>query len=716
DGCILCSSFNGKGDSRKIHQFCIDCIKGIAKSATEDAPIADGGIGLPCPVEECQNVLHINNFEFYLDSNIYTALIRRFQEEAIIAAEMDDLVTCPGCHMKFCVDSNLKFYDCHCGRRQCRKCPRVYDAKHDNISCSKLDELDRQRVLEPKLSEIAVRVCHRCKLQFVKEDGCNKMECRCKALQCYLCRQPVEDYSHFCECGWKGTSGKCPTCSKSCPLWGDPEERDRIQMEEVMNASEDILCASRRWPISDIMPTYNTRDAKGRTEELDPCIAAEIRVKNNTSRRTYLAIVIAIFITLLTILAVALIIYFSQASGSPPTGDAAGPWYEDQSVSVNEEKTTTTENPADDPDDEYDDEPPSNRAYGGTTIVDDGPTNKFKNDFAPMTPSGNPYVSEPRKEPDVNTAFVFPPAATTTYSPTFKSTSRLMPSTTSSEPVAVTMRSTVEVSTYSTKSDETLDIVPSFSSIDDRKYDFIETDDLYENCEEYKKAGHDRSGVYEIKIGETQFRALCLMEADYAWMVLQRRSNGQLSFNRSFDEYADGFGSPSVDHWLGLEKVYIYSKLGHRLQMRIELRGDLCSENNKCSGFGKNGYWWGDWNFALGPRKMNYKLTVEPTVHGNLSDSSKDPLYELNNGQQFTTFGADNDKSKRLHCALFRGNGAWWHKDCTFVALNGEYGMKDGKTRGMHWFYQKKSEGQNGALISYAIKPEKSLIKFRVKA
>jgi len=463
------------------------------------------------------------------------------------------------------------------------------------------------------------------------------------------------------------------------------------------------------------MPTYNTRDGKGTTDELDPCIAAEIRVKHNSpKRKTYLAIVIAILVTLLTILAIALIIYFSQ-SGSTKNGNGAGPWYEDEYNTVNFETTTTTttETPIDDIDDEYDDELPSNRVHGEITVVDNGPTDKFNDDFAPMTPSGNPYLEEPQSGADVHSAIVFPPVKTTASVSNPPHTSRFVPVATSPEPVAT--RATIEVSTYSTNSDEIPDIVPSFSSIDDRKYDFIETDDIHENCEQYKKAGHDRSGVYEIKVGEMQFRALCLMEADYAWMVLQRRSSGSLSFNKTFDEYADGFGSPSLDHWLGLEKVYIYSKLGHRLQMRIELRGDLCNENNKCSGLGRDGYWWGDWNFSLGSRKVNYKLVVEPTVHGNLSDSSKDPLYELNNGQQFTTVDSDNDKSKGLQCSLFRKYGAWWHRDCTFVALNGEYGGTDGKTRGMHWFYQKKSD-QNGVLISYAIKPEKSLIKFRIKA
>ena len=67
------------------------------------------------------------------------------------------------------------------------------------------------------------------------------MKCRCGAEQCYLCRQPVEGYSHFCECGWKEKSGNCPNCFKVCPLWGDPEERDRVQMDEITAAFNTVM-------------------------------------------------------------------------------------------------------------------------------------------------------------------------------------------------------------------------------------------------------------------------------------------------------------------------------------------------------------------------------------------------------------------------------------------------------------------------------------------
>jgi len=45
------------------------------------------------------------------------------------------------------------------------------------------------------------------------KDGCNKITCsRCGALQCYLCKAPVEDYRHFVGQG-------APNPNNKCPLW-----------------------------------------------------------------------------------------------------------------------------------------------------------------------------------------------------------------------------------------------------------------------------------------------------------------------------------------------------------------------------------------------------------------------------------------------------------------------------------------------------------------
>lgn len=69
----------------------------------------------------------------------------------------------------------------------------------------------------------------------------------------------------------------------------------------------------------------------------------------------------------------------------------------------------------------------------------------------------------------------------------------------------------------------------------------------------------------------------------------------------------NGFGDLKNDHWLGLEKVYShFNQKNYKLVLRIVLIGDLCPSNiKKCSGFGEDGFWWGDWEFSV-----NFKLIL----------------------------------------------------------------------------------------------------------
>ena len=172
------------------------------------------------------------SFEFYLAEDIYYALTKRLQHSSIVEAGLNDISVCTECRTEVWIDRDVQFYDCYCGRRQCRNCPRIYDKDHEGVSCA---ELDRQQspTIEAKLSEIAIRICSNCKLRFIQHDGCNKMQCQCGTKQCYVCKETIEDYSHFCRCGWKGTSGQCPKCKRSCPLYGAAQHKDNIMMEEV---------------------------------------------------------------------------------------------------------------------------------------------------------------------------------------------------------------------------------------------------------------------------------------------------------------------------------------------------------------------------------------------------------------------------------------------------------------------------------------------------
>jgi len=213
------------------------------------------------------------------------------------------------------------------------------------------------------------------------------------------------------------------------------------------------------------------------------------------------------------------------------------------------------------------------------------------------------------------------------------------------------------------------------------------------------------------------FSVYCQMEANGSWVILQRRTGPSLPFwNATFEEYANGFGDPHGDHWLGLERLFIFQHAfennNKTLRMRVELIGDLCRSERSCSGKGDTGFWWGDWDFKIGDRASGFRIYDLAVADGNLSDTSypeKDIFRQMSNHQPFTTVDRDNDNNKEGNCALQKKLGGWWHKDCTYSSLNGLYGSRHGRAQGQFWYYSTVTGGRE----NYNIKPRKTLIMFR---
>jgi TRIAD3 protein (E3 ubiquitin-protein ligase RNF216) len=252
EGFIVCKPFeSGITSPREPHKLCIDCIRGHSHAAVEDMTLAPGGIGLRCPDPSCKNVLHFADFKFYLSPEVHGRLEKRMQHESVTSASLSDLVTCSSCSLQACVDDVYYFFTCECGRTQCRNCPRLYDEKHEGKACEELNEEENENnKMESKLSEIVVRVCHRCNVQYVKQDGCNKMTCRCSATQCYICREKDIHYEHFCDCETRQIHGKCPKCSKTCRLFENAEELDEQRMKQIQQGIEQVESHYEMIPIA----------------------------------------------------------------------------------------------------------------------------------------------------------------------------------------------------------------------------------------------------------------------------------------------------------------------------------------------------------------------------------------------------------------------------------------------------------------------------------
>ncbi|XP_063446800.1 fibroleukin-like [Mytilus trossulus] len=71
-----------------------------------------------------------------------------------------------------------------------------------------------------------------------------------------------------------------------------------------------------------------------------------------------------------------------------------------------------------------------------------------------------------------------------------------------------------------------------------------------------------KSGVNRIHPAEgNNISVFCDMETDNGgWTVIQRRFNGTTGFYRYWEDYKNGFGEISGEHWLGNDNIYLIVK------------------------------------------------------------------------------------------------------------------------------------------------------------
>ncbi|KAL0279835.1 UNVERIFIED_CONTAM: hypothetical protein PYX00_001312 [Menopon gallinae] len=177
-----------------------------------------------------------------------------------------------------------------------------------------------------------------------------------------------------------------------------------------------------------------------------------------------------------------------------------------------------------------------------------------------------------------------------------------------------------------------------------------------------------KSGIYAIAPGEgAPLLVSCDMTtAEGGWTVVQRRIDGSQDFNRVWKEYAEGFGDPSGELWLGNEAL-------HRLtsdncsSLRVEI-ADI---------YGKK--WLAEYEgFYISDAADGYRIHVSG-YSGNASDA-----LDYQNNMQFSAVDSDRDISN-THCAQ-NYKGGWWFSHCQHANLNGRYNL------GLTWFDGTRNE------------------------
>ncbi|XP_050095218.1 fibrinogen-like protein 1 [Anopheles aquasalis] len=179
-------------------------------------------------------------------------------------------------------------------------------------------------------------------------------------------------------------------------------------------------------------------------------------------------------------------------------------------------------------------------------------------------------------------------------------------------------------------------------------------------------------GIYNIRPSDAlpSFLAYCDQYSyGEGWMVIQSRKDGSENFNRSWNDYRNGFGKVDGEHWLGLERLYQITK-----NRACELFVGLQDFNNT--------YKYAYYNaFAIGSASEGYYLKTLGTYSGNAGDSLRQ-----HKGMKFSTHYMDYDAHANANCAK-TWHGGWWFNACYHAFLNGLYQNVSGRENAMiGWF------------------------------
>ena len=148
------------------------------------------------------------------------------------------------------------------------------------------------------------------------------------------------------------------------------------------------------------------------------------------------------------------------------------------------------------------------------------------------------------------------------------------------------------------------------------------------------------------------------------WLVVQRRQDGSVSFNRGWVEYEEGFGDLCGEFWYGLTPLHCLTSQG-----QWELRIDLTHSNGSKTYLHYK-------KFAIGSANDEYPLQI--SEFSGIYPVDPFSTHSLN-GMKFTTKDSDNDQRRTINCAISgdggNGNG-WWYNSCALIYLNRQYSNK----------------------------------------
>lgn len=219
------------------HFTCFDCAETYIKSE-----VGESRCRVLCTAG-CGAGFATHQLDLLADKQLLEKLSQLQQEKDIRDAGLDDLEECPFCDYKAILPPIEEDFEFRCGNPTCEKvsCRRCKCVSHVPVSCeqhAKDNKVNSRHKIEEAMTAALIRSCNKCKKQFIKEYGCNKMTCpSCGNLQCYVCSTSLKDYNHFDQGPARPAGGANGARSKLCPLYDNVEERHEREVQEAEAAA-----------------------------------------------------------------------------------------------------------------------------------------------------------------------------------------------------------------------------------------------------------------------------------------------------------------------------------------------------------------------------------------------------------------------------------------------------------------------------------------------
>eukprot|EP00250_Pteridium_aquilinum_P033375 c5518_g1_i1 orf=175-1074(-) len=211
------------------HLFCFVCLQRRVEESTFGGLPAYGPLGC-MDMDGCDKSIPWSEIQRVVTGDLLRKFEQRQANESLARAKLQGLIYCPACDFACEVDPDVLVFKCpnsQCQKETCMKCK---EPSHEPLQCEDVEkpsETRERNEMEELMSKTLIRECPACNAKLIKDIGCNKITCRCGQGMCYICREPLQDYGHFCE-HFRISDKPCKKCGK-CNLWQTEDNHKILQ-------------------------------------------------------------------------------------------------------------------------------------------------------------------------------------------------------------------------------------------------------------------------------------------------------------------------------------------------------------------------------------------------------------------------------------------------------------------------------------------------------